>query len=415
MERIKIAVFVDVENLTQWIKTGGPERLLSELSSIGQIIVRRAYGKWTNQNLQLFQGEFNRQGFELIHNFHPVSGKNSSDIQLTVDVMEYALRLRDVTWFVLATGDSDFSPLFRRLREMGKDVVGVGPRSPLSESVKTSCSRFIYTDKRVHTNKEVLLSAIDDATDLAEKALRTFDGSALCSTLKGSMTNIDSAFDEKALGFNSFTDFLKSIDSIKLIFDSTSSVWRASFISPDNKTKQKDTEKQETIISTEELYRRFLRKKKWHSIPKSQLLDIYHKIIALEPSAKNDITEAVLQNTDEDITFTDAKKAMSIFMKSRLFIMLEQEEHKERLWKLTAKDDFLRDIDVALLTRLLSAIKENNLDIDMDAFSSVLYGKYDQENLNELLSDANVIMEQLAKQSATPDRYSASKRSLGAS
>ena len=55
-------------------------------------------------------------GFELIHNYHPVSGKNSTDIQLTIDAMEYAMRLNDVNWFVLATGDSDFSPLFRRLR-----------------------------------------------------------------------------------------------------------------------------------------------------------------------------------------------------------------------------------------------------------------------------------------------------------
>ena len=121
-----MAVFLDTENLTHWIKNNGPENLLSELSSIGQIIVRRAYAKWTNQNLQSFQAELNRQGFELIHNFHPVAGKNSSDIQLTVDVMEYALKLPDVNWFVLATGDSDFSPLFRRLREMGKEVIGVG-------------------------------------------------------------------------------------------------------------------------------------------------------------------------------------------------------------------------------------------------------------------------------------------------
>ena len=145
MERTKIAVFVDVENLTQWIKYGGPEEILSELSSIGQIIVRRAYGNWANQHLQSFQGELNRQGFELIHNFHPVSGKNSSDIQLTIDVIEHALRLTDVEWFVLATGDSDFSPLFRRLREMGKEVIGTGPRSPLSESVKTEVAPKIKT------------------------------------------------------------------------------------------------------------------------------------------------------------------------------------------------------------------------------------------------------------------------------
>ena len=123
--RSKVAVFVDVENLTHWIKGDGAERLVSDLSSIGQLIVRRAYGKWTNQNLIPLQSTLNRLGFELVHNFHPVSGKNSSDIQLTVDAMEYALHLNDVNWFVLATGDSDFSPLFRRLREMGKEVIGV--------------------------------------------------------------------------------------------------------------------------------------------------------------------------------------------------------------------------------------------------------------------------------------------------
>jgi len=110
--------------LTQWVKDDGAEKLLSELSPTGQIIVRRAYGNWTNPGLLNFQGNLNRSGFELIHNYHPISGKNSSDIQLTIDVIEYALRLNDVEWFVLATGDSDFSPLFRRLREIGKEVIG---------------------------------------------------------------------------------------------------------------------------------------------------------------------------------------------------------------------------------------------------------------------------------------------------
>ena len=56
--------------------------------------------------------------------------------------MEYLARIPDLEWVVLASGDSDFSPLFRRLRELGKSVVGVGPRSALSEAVKKSCNRF---------------------------------------------------------------------------------------------------------------------------------------------------------------------------------------------------------------------------------------------------------------------------------
>ena len=349
MDRIKIAIFLDAENLTQWLKNGGSERLLEELSSIGQIIVRRAYGKWTNSNLQSFQRELNRQGFELIHNFHPVRGKNSSDIQLTVDVMEYALRLENVAWFVLATGDSDFSPLFRRLREMGKEVVGVGPRSPLSESVKTSCSKYIYTDT-ITTDQEILISAIDDATDLAEKALQTFDGPALCSALKESMTNIDSAFDEKLLGFKSFTNFLKSIDSIEVNSDPEKNIWYACLKVKDDQVQQQDIQESKNQVSTEVLYQRILRKKGWRSIPTKKLINIYNKITELKPLTRNDIIESLLHIYNDDTTSADIKKAMAIFMKSKLF---ESENNyknldvEEKLWIIKAKDNFLRDVDLA--------------------------------------------------------------------
>lgn len=47
---------------------------------------------------------------------------------------------------MLATGDSDFGPVFRRLREMGKGVIGIGPYSVLSKSVSLSCHEYIFTD-----------------------------------------------------------------------------------------------------------------------------------------------------------------------------------------------------------------------------------------------------------------------------
>ena len=49
---------------------------------------------------------------------------------------------------MLATGDSDFGPVFRRLRELGKGVVGVGPSSVLSSSVELSCHDYVFTDER---------------------------------------------------------------------------------------------------------------------------------------------------------------------------------------------------------------------------------------------------------------------------
>lgn len=141
----RIAVFVDAENVSSWIKYDGITMLIEELMQLGQIIIRRAYGVWSRPQLAVHQAAINQQGFELIHCYHPVTGKNTADIQMTVDVIECAWQLPDISCFVLVTGDSDFSPVFRRLRAMDKDVIGVGQHSTLSECVKTSCTRFIYT------------------------------------------------------------------------------------------------------------------------------------------------------------------------------------------------------------------------------------------------------------------------------
>lgn len=392
MERTKIAVFVDVENLTQWIKYGGPEELLSELSSIGQIIVRRAYGNWANQHLQSFQGELNRQGFELIHNFHPVSGKNSSDIQLTIDVIEHALRLTDVEWFVLATGDSDFSPLFRRLREMGKEVIGTGPRSPLSESVKTSCSKFIYTDKVVPISKEVLYSSLDDAVDLAEKALKTFDSPVLCSVLKQSMTNMDSAFDEKTLGFKSFTDFLKTIDFINLAFDSNKRIESVSLLQKNDLPTPKNHPDEEINLSTEDLYRSFLRKKKWRPISKKLIVEIYDNLTGMKPLTRSDMVETVIQKSNGDMSAAIIKKALSIFMKASLFIL--QDDHikdgQEKKWQISQKTDIFLDIDKAILVRLLHSIEQNKVKVYWSVVSNLLYGNYSEKDLKKLISEVNL-------------------------
>lgn len=230
----KIAIFLDAENLTEWITNNGVEKLISELSAIGQCIVRRAYGKWgSNTKLQEI---LNKQGFEFIHTFHPVSGKNSADIQLIVDAMEYATQIEELHWFALATGDSDFSPLFRRLREIGKEVIGVGPQSPLSDSVKTSCSRFIYTDNKEkekikNSSKKTNNQALPKKyIDLVEQTLKHFDEDLIhCSKLKNAILNIDSAFNEKTIGFKSFTTFLKKIPSLKVDYNKETNVYVVGF------------------------------------------------------------------------------------------------------------------------------------------------------------------------------------------
>ncbi len=399
MKSSKIAIFIDVENLTQWVKEDGPEKLLSELSSTGQIIVRRAYGNWTNQNLFNFQGNLNRSGFELIHNYHPISGKNSSDIQLTIDVMEYALRLNDVDWFVLATGDSDFSPLFRRLREIGKEVIGVGPRSALSESVKTSCSRYVYTD----ITQETIKLAIDDAINLVEKALKTFEEPAPYSSLKNVMINIDSAFDEKALGFKSFSEFLKSIDSIELVRSDDAKSWLAApkLSKTDNTDSLKIKKEEQELTALVETYQKLLKEKNWSSIPSDYLSKIYNVLITLPPLPRNELTEAVIGKLDDKkITSTDIKRAISIFMKSKLFCptLSAEESLDKNCWRLEKNEHYIKDIDIALIARLAYGCIENDTELDPEIVAKCLYGNYKKNKLLLLIDQGYDLYKEMKQQ-----------------
>ena len=79
----KVALFIDAENMSP----KDLPMLLQELhSSLGQITVRRAYGKFSKQSLKGWLEPMQ------VHAITPVmtlgSGKNASDIALTVDAMD---------------------------------------------------------------------------------------------------------------------------------------------------------------------------------------------------------------------------------------------------------------------------------------------------------------------------------------
>lgn len=404
MESKKIAIFLDAENLTNWITHDNLDKLRTELSTIGQMIIRRAYARWNEPGIAKFQVILSQNGFEFIHTYHPVSGKNSADIQLTVDAMEYAFRHNDIECFVLATGDSDFTPLFRRLRELGKDVFGVGPRSSLSECVKSVCSRFIYTDE-IEQNKELLNTELDDAIDLAIQTIKAFGGTALVAQLKPAMLNKNPAFDEKSLGYGSFKKFLESIDSVKLSLKDGKAL-EASY-GPQNQKRTNTIDENANTINEkgidkaipplddeENKYRQILRKKLWRSIPKDVLIRIYKISAKLEPSTKSEMESTVLERAGGDITSSDVKKAMGIFKKAKLFIFqtnpdsVENEKSEDKLGKLEKRDSYLRDIDMAISARLLKGLEETQKEINIEVLKTFLYGLYSKSSLNELLSDA---------------------------
>ena len=71
---------------------------------------------------------FNQPNVELIDipQRMNASRKNAADIKMVVDALEVAFERSYISTFVLCTGDSDFTPLVHKLRELNKRVIGVG-------------------------------------------------------------------------------------------------------------------------------------------------------------------------------------------------------------------------------------------------------------------------------------------------
>lgn len=375
-----IAIFIDAENLTNWVKNDGVQSLMEELLPLGQIVVRKAYGKWSTPNLIPLQSALNENGFELIHTFHPVSGKNSTDIKMTVDTMEVALDSQ-VQWIVLATGDSDFSPLFRKLREQGKEVIGVGPKSPLSECVKNSCSRYVYTDDSSAESEEdietVAMTRVSEKIDFMEilsNVLQKEDGPIHLSVLKGRILQVDNAFSEKRLGFKTFKEFVQSADFAKITDDGNGTLL-VSYV-----------QKQIEVTGDVQLVlAKILKKKKWDIIPRELLKKIFRhasEITKEESKTKQTIVQEILEKNIPGTTSSVINHSLGVFFKSHL---VQQTFGDGILWQLNKDSQYWQKIDIAMLDRLVAGLKEENVRVKQSEVLSLLYAKYSEGEAEKLI------------------------------
>lgn len=377
-----VAVFVDAENLTFWTKNGGVKALMDDLQSQGQVVVRKAYGKWSSPQLAPLQNEFNINGFELIQTFHPVNGKNSTDIKMTVDAMEFATN-PNLQTIVLATGDSDFSPLFRKLREQGKEVIGVGPKSRLSECVQNSCSRYIFTESDYNYSfgidpipapSKILAPQKADAFAILHKIMVQQDSPVSLTKLKLLMLAEDRTFNHNKLGYKSFKDFLLASGEIKLS-DIVAGPVYASLIRKDPPVAEDTTTK---LV-------RALKSKGWDIIPKEIIQGVYEIVsndYDYNTKSYFDWMQIIPASDIPGITTQYTSKALSTFFKADMVKI--SSEDGERFFNVMRYDDYLKRIDSAMLMRLAAGVKERGDDVNFGDVKSLLLGEYTDEELAEL-------------------------------
>lgn len=117
----RIALLIDAEN----VSLACVDRAIKEMSRLGEIPVRRAFGNWAAPDLQGWKDKLLELAIRPVQQFGYVKGKNAADIALVMDAMELLLTGR-LNTFCIVSSDSDFTPLVMRLRENGCQVFGVG-------------------------------------------------------------------------------------------------------------------------------------------------------------------------------------------------------------------------------------------------------------------------------------------------
>jgi hypothetical protein len=223
-------------------------------SSFGTLVLTRAYADWSADVNAGYRGQLVSRAVDLVQLFPAAAyGKNGADIRLAVDAVEDMFRLPDLTHVVIVAGDSDYIALAQRCKRLGRYVVGIGVAGSSSRSLAAACDEFVTYDaipgvpafepapepppdkdddepapkKRAPRRRATRPETQDEneepeppdpqiaATGLLTRALQIGldkdDADWLHnSAVKAQMKRMDPSFSEKALGFRSFSDFLRS-------------------------------------------------------------------------------------------------------------------------------------------------------------------------------------------------------------
>lgn len=238
-------------------------------SSFGTLVLTRAYADWSADVNAGYRGQLVGRAVDLVQLFPAAAyGKNGADIRLAVDAVEDMFRLPDLTHVVIVAGDSDYIALAQRCKRLGRYVVGIGVAGASSRSLAAACDEFVTYDalpgvpvfepapeptadknepepepkKRAPRRRATRPQAVEEdpeppdpqvaATGLLTRALQIGlekdDVDWLHnSAVKAQMKRMDPSFSEKALGFRSFSDFLRSrTDVVELDETSTTRMVR---------------------------------------------------------------------------------------------------------------------------------------------------------------------------------------------
>lgn len=119
-------------------------QIMAEVKNLGETIIRRVYGDWTNPQMNSWKQHANSYSFTPFQQFGYTKGKNSTDGALIIDAMDI-LHTKEVNAFCIVSSDSDYTRLATRIRENNLFVLGIGRKSTPVAFIN-ACNEFIFTE-----------------------------------------------------------------------------------------------------------------------------------------------------------------------------------------------------------------------------------------------------------------------------
>src|SRR3954447_20445371 len=217
-----LAVFFDFENIGIGLNHRRDRfeinKVVERLVEKGKIVAKKAYADWSR--FANYTAPLHEAAIELIEiPRRGQTGKNSADIRLVVDAMDLAYSKEHIDTFVIVSGDSDFSPLVSKLKELGRHVIGLGLAEATSDLLRDNCDEFIYYDDldRATVTVPGLPSQLPEAKQKVFSllldsllALRRENKEVLFSSMvKDTMKRKKPSFNESYYGYRSFSELLE--------------------------------------------------------------------------------------------------------------------------------------------------------------------------------------------------------------
>jgi uncharacterized protein (TIGR00288 family) len=277
--KLKIAVFIDFDNIEIGVKSTlhrefDVAAVLDALKERGEIVTKFAYANWGRQ--ESATRALSEHAVQMVQRDpSPRGDKNGADINLALDALEMAFTHDHINAYAIVSGDSDFIALVNKLKQYDKRIFVVGGRAFTSTILQKNCHEFVayesiidYPGSRAsggHQQKEQSAQqpsqlqpppqqvqpqqqqqqpqqhserpqqqssqqqrpqhkrvALDltQSMPLVERALGVLERREVrpqLGLLKSTMLQLDSTFNEKAYGANSFTDFVEKLQKADFV------------------------------------------------------------------------------------------------------------------------------------------------------------------------------------------------------